>query len=188
MTRIVAGSAGGLRLTVPSQGTRPTSERVREALFSRLEHDEVLAGARVLDLFAGSGALGLEAASRGAGEVTLVDLSRQAVGVMERNIATVSKALPKVRMRAVCGNVAVFVSQGATPMDLVFLDPPYDVTSDELDLIIATVAAQWLAPNGTIIVERSSRSAPPVWPKILKELKSKKYGETALYLAYLPVD
>ena len=86
MTRIVAGSVGGRRIEVPRRGTRPTSERVRESLFGRLEHYGALDGARVLDLCAGSGALGLEAASRGAGEVVLVDSSRAAVAVCRANI------------------------------------------------------------------------------------------------------
>ena len=86
MTRIVAGAMGGRRIEVPRSGTRPTSERVREALFARLDHYGVLDGARVLDLCAGSGALGLEAASRGAGDVTLVDSSRTATDTCRRNI------------------------------------------------------------------------------------------------------
>ena len=88
MTRIVAGRAGGRSLKVPPKGTRPTSDRVREAMFSRLEHYDVVDGARVLDLFAGSGALGLEAASRGAAAVVLVDASRQAADVCRANAAT----------------------------------------------------------------------------------------------------
>src|SRR5699024_8922034 len=88
VTRIVAGTAGGRALTVPKGATRPTSERVREALFSRLEHQGVVDGARVLDLYAGSGALGLEAASRGAAAVTLVDSARPAAAACRRNAAT----------------------------------------------------------------------------------------------------
>ena len=89
MTRIVSGAAGGRTLQVPKRGTRPTSERVREALFSRLEHLGVVTDARVLDLYAGSGALGLEAACRGARAVTLVDASREAADVCRRNVTAI---------------------------------------------------------------------------------------------------
>ena len=95
MTRIVAGRAGGRGLAVPTSGTRPTSDRVREALFSRLDHDGAVAGATVWDLYAGSGALGLEAASRGAREEVLVEAARQAAGVCRRNVVTLG--LPGVR-------------------------------------------------------------------------------------------
>ena len=101
MTRIISGRAGGRRIQAPpGSATRPTSDRVREALFSRLEHLDVLQGARVLDLYAGSGALGLEAASRGAAAVVLVEQARPAAAVIRRNAASLADVLPEVHVRA----------------------------------------------------------------------------------------
>ena len=128
MTRIVAGAAGGRRLKVPAAVTRPTSDRVREALFSSLVAARELAGARVLDLYAGSGALGLESASRGATAVTLVDDSLAAVSVMRQNMSTVG--LPGIRV--VKAKVRDFLTTPARPHDIVFLDPPYAVPAAEV--------------------------------------------------------
>ena len=162
MTRIVAGAAGGRRLEVPRSGTRPTSERVREALFSRLEAYGVLQGARVLDLCAGSGALGLEAASRGAAEVTLVDAARPAVAVCRRNL----RALGLRGVSAVCARVETYLAGPAgAGMDLVLLDPPYDVSEEALTAMLTPLARggqdPWLAPDAVVVVERSSRSPSP---------------------------
>ena len=137
MTRIVAGTVGGRRIEVPRSGTRPTSERVREALFARLDHYGVLDGARVLDLCAGSGALGLEAASRGAGDVTLVDSSRAATDTCRRNI----RALGLNEVTAVTAKAATFLTGAAgAPVDLVLIDPPYDLTQEELTDILTPLA------------------------------------------------
>lgn len=187
MTRIVAGSAGGRRIDVPRAGTRPTSERVREALFSRLEHWNVVRDAVVVDLCAGSGALGLEAASRGAGQVTLVDASRGAAQVCERNI----RALGVSGVRSVCAKVESFLGGVAgAPADLVFLDPPYDVDQAALTAMLAPLARQsdpWLLPSSVVAVERSTRSGEPDWPEGLRLLDCKKYGETAIWFAELDV-
>ena len=99
MTRIIAGSAGGTRLDVPGQGTRPTSDRVRESLFGALESMDAIDDARVLDLYAGSGALGLEALSRGARSAVLVERGRPAAAVIRRNVSAVRKALETSRVR-----------------------------------------------------------------------------------------
>mgnify|MGYP001641032788 CR=1 FL=1 len=183
MTRIVAGMAGGRRIEVPRAGTRPTSERVREALFARLEHYGVLEGANVLDLCAGSGALGLEAASRGAGEVTLVDSSRGAAAVCRRN--TRSLGLPGVRV--VTATAAAFLAGAAgAPVDLVLVDPPYDLGEERLTAMLAALARSsdpWLAPRAVVVVERSARSPEPAWPAGLERLADRRYGETALWFA-----
>lgn len=181
MTRIVAGSAGGRSLRVPPKGTRPTSEKVREALFSRLEHLDVVDGARVLDLYAGSGALGLEAASRGAAHVTLVDASRQAVEVCRRNVREL--ALPTVTV--VLDRAERFVAAPpAAPWDLVLLDPPYDVPEDVVDAVVEALAVPGaLTPGAIVVVERSKRSAPPTWPAGWEALAHKDYGETSVWLA-----
>ncbi|MCC2335619.1 16S rRNA (guanine(966)-N(2))-methyltransferase RsmD [Cellulomonas wangsupingiae] len=188
MTRIVAGSAGGRRLSVPPSGTRPTSERVREALFSRLEHLDAVDGARVLDLYAGSGALGLEAASRGAVHVVLVDAARGAVEVCRRNARALGLS---DRVDVVADRVdrylARVVPAATDAFDLVLLDPPYDLADDELAGAIAG-AARCTAAGGVVVVERSSRAAAPTWPAPLVAVDDRRYGETRVWFAERPVD
>ena len=183
MTRIVAGTVGGRRIEVPRSGTRPTSERVREALFARLDHYGVLDGARVLDLCAGSGALGLEAASRGAGEVTLVDSSRGASQTCLRNI----RSLGLSGVSAVTAKAATFLAGPAgAPADLVLIDPPYELSEEELTDILTPLARgedPWLAPGAVVVVERSTRSPEPTWPAGLERFTDKRYGETTIWFA-----
>ena len=183
MTRIVAGTVGGRRIEVPRSGTRPTSERVREALFARLDHYGVLDGARVLDLCAGSGALGLEAASRGAGDVTLVDSSRAATDTCRRNI----RALGLNEVTAVTAKAATFLTGAAgAPVDLVLIDPPYDLSEEELTAILSPLIRSedpWLTASAIIVVERSRRSAEPTWPEGMRRFADKRYGETTVWFA-----
>ena len=184
MTRIISGAAGGRRLrTPPGAATRPTSDRVREALFSRLEHRGLLDGTRVLDLYAGSGALGLEAASRGAVDVLLVESHRPAVTVIRANIAAVGH--PGVRV--VADTVERALSAGppdGIPRDLVILDPPYDLTEDALAGVLgALVERGWLGPESFVVVERSTRTPQPRWPVGLELSGEKRYGETAVWFA-----
>ncbi|MBP2323688.1 16S rRNA (guanine966-N2)-methyltransferase [Kibdelosporangium banguiense] len=176
MTRIVAGTAGGRRLAVPPRGTRPTSDRVREAMFSAIEAALDLDGARVLDLYAGSGALGLEALSRGASAVTFVESDRDALTVLRSNIAAVS--LPGTSV--VSGRVLSFLAGEPSPYDLILADPPYADT--DIDAVVAALAG-WTAPDGLVILERSARSPAPAWPASLAPLKVRKYGDTALHWA-----
>ncbi|MEP7765005.1 16S rRNA (guanine(966)-N(2))-methyltransferase RsmD [Sanguibacter sp. 25GB23B1] len=179
MTRIVAGRAGGRSLAVPPKGTRPTSDRVREAIFSRLEHYGAIEDARVLDLYAGSGALGLEAASRGAAEVTLVDLSRQAAQVCAANVA----ALGLGGVRVVTDKaLRAAASPPAHPWDLVFLDPPYDVTDAEVAEVL-TALEPHVSSRCVIVVERSSRSPEPRWPSSWNSIAAKTYGDTVVHYA-----
>jgi 16S rRNA (guanine966-N2)-methyltransferase len=193
----VAGTAGGRTLRVPAKGTRPTSDRVREALFSRLEHLDVVAGARVLDLFAGSGALGIEAASRGAAAVTLVDSSRAATEVCRRNIADL--ALPGIEV--VTQRAERYVqSPPREPWDLVLVDPPYDLADAELTAVLAPLgrpaggaspaaakpagrASAALADGAVVVVERSSRTPEPTWPAGLERTDRRTYGETVVWFA-----
>ena len=183
MTRIVAGQAGGRRIAVPRTGTRPTSERVREALFARLEHYGMIGDARVLDLCAGSGALGLEAASRGAGEVTLVDSSRGASQTCRRNIRTLGLGGVSV----VTAKAAAFLAGPAgAPVDLVLIDPPYELSEEELTAILTALVRSedpWLAPRAVVVVERSTRSPEPTWPAGLERFADKRYGETTIWFA-----
>lgn len=186
MTRIVAGTAGGRTLQVPrGSGTRPTSDRVREALFSRLEHEGVLDGARVLDLYAGSGALGLEAASRGAAHVLLVDSAAPAVAACRRNVAALGLG-SRVQVRGQRTAVAV-AAVPDQPYDLVLLDPPYDLPEEELAEVLArVVAGGWLAGDGLVVVERRSRGGEPRWPPGLVRTGERRYGETTLWFAEPP--
>ncbi len=187
MTRIVAGTVGGRTLQVPAKGTRPTSERTREAIFSRLAHYGVLDGARVLDLYAGSGALGLEAASRGAVQVTLVDSARGAVDVAKRNVTSLGLASTVRVVGDDAGRYAAGLATAAgaaEPLDLVFLDPPYDLTETALAGVLASLATPGLlTPDAVVVVERSTRSPEPQWPDALTLLARKDYGETAVYYA-----
>ena len=185
MTRIIAGSAGGRTLaTPPGLGTRPTSDRVREALFSRLEHLEVVHDAVVLDLYAGSGALGLEAASRGAARVTLVEADRKAAGVIRRNITDLEMRQCQVRAEPVERALAAPPAEPA--VELLLADPPYDVTEDALAHVLE-LAVPWLVDDALLVVERSSRSPEPTWPADVELIGPRRYGETVMWFAeYVP--
>lgn len=174
MTRIVSGTHGGRTLEVPDRGTRPTSERVREALFSRLESWGEITDARVLDLFAGSGALGLEAISRGAALALLVDSAPRAVKVMKQNVA-------KNRFE----NVTVQRSEAAKfhsvhDFTLAFLDPPYDFDPAELIKVLEHLT-NFLASGALVVVEQSSRTPEPDWPDGYLYESDRKWGETRVW-------
>lgn len=178
MTRIIAGTAKGRRLAVPATGTRPTSDRVREALFSAL--DSALgawAGVRVLDLYAGSGALGLEAASRGAAHVTLVERDRRALVTLRANVASV--ALPGAVVRA--GDVGrVVASPAPVPYDLVLADPPYDLDATRVEQVLRDLAdGGWLCPGARVVVERDRRHGVD-WPAGYRPEPERRYGDTVL--------
>lgn len=185
MTRIIAGTAGGRRLATPSgDSTRPTSERVREALFARLEHLDALHDARVLDLYAGSGALGLEAASRGARSVVLVERDRKAAAVAQRNVREIGLAGVDVRAESVDRVVAAGFAE---PFDLVLVDPPYDLADEALATVLAKLADGGLAQDAVLVVERSSRSPEPMWPADVELIGPRRYGETTVWFAeYVP--
>lgn len=177
MTRIISGRWRGHPIEVPSRGTRPTSDRVREAIFSRLAHVDAITDAIVLDLFAGSGALGLEAVSRGAAHCVLVDSAAAATQVMRRNI----RALKAGEVSTMKASASDYVTRPAPrPWDLVFADPPYDLDTVALDAILAQVAES-MAPDAVLVVERTTRSAPPAPIPRFGEPVRKVYGETAVY-------
>ncbi|AEW96763.1 MULTISPECIES: 16S rRNA (guanine(966)-N(2))-methyltransferase RsmD [Streptomycetaceae] len=182
MTRVIAGAAGGRRLAVPpGQGTRPTSDRAREGLFSTWQalHGP-LTGARVLDLYGGSGAVGLEALSRGAAHVLLVEADARAVRVIRENVRALG--LPGAEVRAAKAEKVVAGPPPADPYDVVFLDPPYAVSDDELREILITLAAGgWLAADAMVTVERGTRGGQFHWPAGFEGLRARRYGEGTLW-------
>ncbi len=181
MTRIVAGTRGGRRLVAPDgRSTRPTSDRVREALFSSLETLVDLVECRFLDLYAGSGAVGLEAASRGAAAVVLVDDDPKAIRAVRSNVSTLG--LAEV-CRVVPAKVMTALATGPeSGFDVVFADPPYAAGDAEITAVLAALVEHgWLAAEAVVVVERSSRSAEPSWPAEIVQVRSRRYGETILW-------
>ncbi|MFG2192648.1 16S rRNA (guanine(966)-N(2))-methyltransferase RsmD [Streptomyces sp. NPDC048639] len=182
MTRVIAGAAGGRRLAVPpGTGTRPTSDRAREGLFSTWESLlGGLDGARVLDLYGGSGAVGLEALSRGAGHVLLVEADTRAARVIRDNVRVIG--LPGAEVRNARAEQLLTGPAPADPYDVVFLDPPYAVTDDDLREILLTLRAEgWLAGDTLVTVERSTRSGEFRWPAGFEGLRARRYGEGTLW-------
>ena len=180
MSRIIAGAAGGLRLaSVPGDATRPTTDRVKESLFSKLESYDMLRGARVLDAYAGSGALGCEAASRGASTVLLSDKAPKAVTACRKNAAAVQQALGGPGMISVQQSSARAALNSGT-WDLVFIDPPYALENEQIVQDMLAVQPH-LAAGAIVVVERASRDDEPAWPAGYHRFALKKHGETVLY-------
>lgn len=187
MTRIIAGTAKGRKLkTPPGDGTRPTSDRVREALFSSLEaRFGSLRGLRVLDLYAGSGAVGLEAASRGASEIMAVESDRRAAALIAENARTLGLAVEVVAHPV----ERALASPAQAPFDVVFADPPYPLTADAVDDVLGLlVSGGWLSTGAAVVVERSRRSVEPAWPDGHGAARMKKYGETVLWYLHRSSD
>jgi 16S rRNA (guanine966-N2)-methyltransferase len=182
VTRIIGGTAGGRRLQTPRGGhTRPTSDRVREALFSAVESwAGSLHGLHVLDLYAGSGALGLEAWSRGAASVTLVEQDRPTAALIAAN----ARALGCEVADVVAASVATALGRPAERRaDLVLSDPPYDLGEDALARDLEALLDH-VAPDALVVVERSRRSPEPRWPDGLEPGRHKRYGETTLWYGH----
>jgi 16S rRNA (guanine966-N2)-methyltransferase len=182
VTRIISGSARGRRLTVPpGTGTRPTSDRAREALFSTVESMiRSFAGAHVLDLYAGSGAVGLEALSRGADHALLVESDPAAARTIRDNAEKTGLVGAEVRAE----RVERLVAGGApvSPYDVVFLDPPYDLADDAVRVVISDLlAGGWLSERALVVVERASRGDAWSWPAGLVGDRTRRYGEATLW-------
>jgi len=178
MTRLISGVAGGRRLKVPPSGVRPTGDRAREGMFNSLGSLLDLEGATVLDLYAGSGALGLEALSRGAAQVVFVESGPRVLPVLRANLAAVG--LPGGRV--VAGSVPTVVA-GRPParFDLVLADPPYATpVAEVLGVLESLVTGEWLAEEAVLVVERSSREEPWEWPTPLHGVRERRYGEALL--------
>lgn len=187
MSRIVAGTAGGRRLQTPEGATtRPTTDRVREAFFSvvaswngtadaPVEHQ--LEGVGFLDLYAGSGAMGLEAASRGADPVLLVESHHGAQATIEQNLASTGLA---GQLRRTTVEALVAQPNPAAAFDIIWLDPPYDLPTDKLNVVLASLLRNgWVRADGVVVVERSGRQAPPVMAGT--DAWDRRYGETTLF-------
>jgi 16S rRNA (guanine966-N2)-methyltransferase len=188
--RIIAGVARGRRLRPPvGDGVRPTGDRVKEAWFSSLAPR--LRGATVLDLYSGSGALGLEAASRGAGAVVLVERDRAALGVIEENVATTGLdvtvlAADVARAVGAGGGGAHPVVEAVAPVDVVVADPPYRIPPEELGPVLAALPPL-LADGAQVWVETHRDTVVP-WPPALAEVRARRYGDTVLHVAQPRVD
>lgn len=185
MTRIIAGVAGGRRLVVPSgRGTRPTADRAREGLFSTIEAvSGPLAGCRFLDLYAGSGAVGLEALSRGAGRATLVESDPKAARAAATNVRALGLPGAQVVAEPVERVLAAGPPDGIC-YDVVFADPPYADPVD--DMLAALLDGGWLCRGALVAVERASRDRPLVWPEGLAGLRERRYGEGTLWYGRAP--
>ena len=182
MARVIAGEAGGRRLAVPvGRDTRPTSDRAREGLFATIVSVAgSLAGARVLDLYAGSGAVGLEALSRGAGHVLLVESGARAGRVIRQNIEAIGLAGAEV----VTDRVERVLARGPdrSRYDVVFADPPYALPDEEVSAMLMALADRaWLAPGALVIVERATRSGPVSWPAGFVPDRARRYGEATFW-------
>jgi 16S rRNA (guanine966-N2)-methyltransferase len=182
MTRIIAGTHGGRRLVAPAGAqTRPTSDRVREAFFSTLDTMVDLIGIRFADLYAGSGAVGLEALSRGAGYALLVEAEARAARVIRDNIVAL-RAGPSARL--VTGKVLQVVAAppDAGPYDVVFADPPYAVADAEITQVQrALLDHGWLSADAVVVFERSTRGAALTWVDGITADRSRRYGESTLW-------
>jgi 16S rRNA (guanine966-N2)-methyltransferase len=183
--RIVGGHFGGRRLVLPKDArVRPTADRVREAWMSIL--GDALPDARVLDLFAGSGALGLEALSRGAVHALFVESDRRAAGVLRRNAAALGFADTEVR---VAPAATVLAAPADRAYDVVLVDPPYDVPATEVAGWLAAGAAHgWLTDGAVVVVERAGRDGAFPWPPPLRAARERRYGDTTLHTAVLVAD
>lgn len=186
MTRIVAGRAGGRRLAVPASGTRPTSDMAREGVFSTLTSllgD--LEGVAFLDLYAGSGAVGLEAWSRGASRVVLVESAPRALQVLRRNVAEVSRGADVGAVTVIGGKVESVVRElPPSAFDVVFADPPYDVTTRSLTAVVKTLCDRGLlGADAIVVVERASRDSWQ-WPEGIEALRERRYGDATVWYGH----
>lgn len=186
MTRIIAGEFKGRNLRVPVSVTRPTTSRVREAIFSTVEHKcGNLSDSRVLDLYAGSGALGIEAISRGASEAVFVELDRKACQVIESNIKDLELNHAKILNKSVIAELSLQSTHGA--FDLVFIDAPYTVADDVINEHLINLADNgWLVEEALVVVERTKKSTL-TWPEAFTESESRQYGDTNIWYGHYKI-
>jgi len=187
VARVIAGQAGGRRLAVPDgPQTRPTSDRAREGLFGTIcSIVGSLAGTRVLDLYAGSGAVGLEALSRGAEHVLLVESGTRASRVILANIEAIG--LPGAEVVADRVDRVLARGPGQGRYDIVFADPPYALPDSEVFRVLSALAdGAWLVPGALVIVERATRSGPVRWPEGFLPDRARRYGEATFWYGLGP--
>ncbi len=192
MTRVIAGEAGGRRLAVPpGTTTRPTSDRAREGLFASLLSElGTFAGRRVLDLYAGSGAIGLEALSRGAERVLLVESDGRAGAVIKANVASVGMPgatvavdrVERLLSRPPAGaSAAAGASAESGRYDVVLADPPYALAESAVTRVLTLLEGGWLTDGALVVIERATRSGPLDWPPGYLPSKSRRYGEATFW-------
>lgn len=189
MPRIIAGRAKGRRFPAPpGERTRPTSDRVRESLFNAVvdwadtvdaDPADALDGIAWLDLYSGSGAVAMEAASRGADPVVAVEADRRTARMIETSAQSLD-----LRLRVVTQRVETHVAAAPRPMDVVWADPPYDQPSDALDDILTSLTRGWLARTALVVLERDDRASAPQWPRGFTQTWERRYGGTVLYFGH----
>ncbi len=178
MMRIVSGTAGGITLQVPKSGTRPTAERVREGIFSRLEHYGYVDDCVILDLYAGSGALGLEAKSRGARRVIGVEAHRPAAQIAIANTKITGLDVEIVNQKA----ETYLATEPIELFDVAMLDPPYDITDNQLGVVLSLLVPH-LKDDAMVVVERAKKAHEPQWPASLKADDVRNWGDTRVWSA-----
>lgn len=186
MTRIISGSARGQRLTVPAKGTRPTSDRIREALFSSFEswlaaQEKTWSDIHLVDMYAGSGAIGLEAASRGAEQVTLIELNHGAVGVIQQNSQ-------RLKLPITVNRADASLWRPSQSVDIVFLDPPYDTSEASVRELVHRLCQHENLNGALVVVERSARAGDPFQEgdnRIIQKKWDRSYGDSRLWYGHL---
>ncbi|KOA56396.1 16S rRNA (guanine(966)-N(2))-methyltransferase RsmD [Bifidobacterium animalis] len=185
--RVITGRFKGVPLTTPRSETRPTTDRTKEAMFSRLDSTGILAGARVLDLFGGTGALGIEALSRGANELTVVEASGPAAKLIAHTLTALRRnpaweeEMSAHIVHAKAERYAAKAKVGE-PFDVVLIDPPYAFSTADCERLLCDLTARDLvARDGMIVLERSVRTERPEAPAGWQITDARDYGETAVY-------
>lgn len=185
--RVISGRFKGMALTTPKPGTRPTTDRTKEAIFSHLDSWGVLDDARVLDLFAGTGALGVEALSRGARELVAVESAAPAAALIAQTLTALKRNRawePGMSARVIKARAEKYAASASAvaPFDVIFIDPPYAFETEACNQLLADLAARELTGDDTVIMlERSTRSAEPIAPEGWAISNRRDYGETAVY-------
>ncbi|MDF4075898.1 16S rRNA (guanine(966)-N(2))-methyltransferase RsmD [Bifidobacterium adolescentis] len=185
--RVISGRFKGMALATPKPGTRPTTDRTKEAIFSHLDSWGVLDDARVLDLFAGTGALGVEALSRGARELVAVESAAPAAALIAQTLTALKRNRawePGMSARVIKARAEKYAASASAvaPFDVIFIDPPYAFETEACNQLLADLAARELTGDDTVIMlERSTRSAEPTAPEGWAISNRRDYGETAVY-------
>lgn len=182
MTRIIAGDLRGRNIKVPDSGTRPTSDRVREAIFSTLTSLDAIADLNVLDLYSGSGALGIEALSRGAKSCVFVENNRNASSVIQKNLEdlNIEAHVLEVKVESLLNKVPS--SKLTSPFQLVFLDPPYEYSLQEISKVLNLgLSNSWFSQDAILVIETGKGIKEFIWPEGFESVREKSYGDTSVW-------